>query len=471
MQVRRIPGRLLTLLILFLASNFYLQRIFAQDICKSLAAELHDLEVEKQQAEDELHQHTCTGTAKPGCIKQIRDLGNEISAVQKRLEKECPPGHGVFDPPFYLITILYASPGNQSEVNYGNGSTTGSRSELKPTVQFGVQLQYSTPGAELDVGYQYGNIDGHFFETKKETSKTLTLTSQLDRIDHSKDMFYLWMNPEVTIDRPSVGAPATVTLQVKPGQPMRIVNLTAEELQDPSKIPANKKPLVAGLQPADLNKILSADPFVSGVPLDADRYIKVDTLQLDGPDQPGDPISGNGLKVSNETESGSIEGSTHKVTATLLVGFDFLGTGSKIGGGFEWDYENTTEKIQEGHAQEIEVILRSSTVNYHDVVDVYMDTMFNSFAYVSTVASPTARRAPDLSGTVKDRNGRPAFNSLVTVTAPDGTRRRVFTNARGIYRVFGLGKRSGKANVSVGAQKQQVTLNAQNSAVLDFETH
>jgi hypothetical protein len=200
--------------------------------------------------------------------------------------------------------------------------------------------------------------------------------------------------------------------------------------------------------------------------LDANRFVKVDTLQLDGPDKAGDPISGNGLQVSNESASGSIEGTTQKVTVTMMTGFEFLGTGAKIGGGWEWDYENTTESST-GQTQEIELVLRTSAVLYHDNIDVYMDSMFNSFAYVSKVANPLAKREPDLSGTVKDRNGVPVFNALVEVTAPDGTKRRVFSNSRGVYRVFDLAN-SGEATVRVGSQQHTVIMNAVGPHVLDF---
>jgi hypothetical protein len=137
----------------------------------------------------------------------------------------------------------------------------------------------------------------------------------------------------------------------------------------------------------DFQNILRLNPLIFQSALDPARFRKVDTLQIDGPDFPTDPIPFQGKKVNNEATTGDIVGWSTEIDVSFLVGTDFsffglLEAGIKVGGTFQWTYENTAEHTT-GQNQEMEVILRTSTVGHHEVVDVYEDTAFGSFTFVS----------------------------------------------------------------------------------------
>jgi hypothetical protein len=447
----------------------------AQDPCAGFKKVIENLQDQAQLARDALDGDTCAGAARILCTKRIQAIGEQIQAETKSL-RECENpqpsmAQGSFQPRYYLLTILYAPPGNQSEAIYASGSSVGSRSEVTTTNQGGFQLQATSSFVEVDFGFQIGSKDGHSLETKKETTHTLSLQSQIDQITHHKDMFYIWTNPELDFQQTAKNA-ATISLKARENQSITIVNLTAEELQDPTKIPAAKQQALMALKPEDYPAILAFDPYVTGAPINPSRFVKISTLQVDGPDQPGDPISGQGIKLSTEAIAGTISSQLDKINLTVLVGGEvsFIWRGGfKVGGSYEWDYENTTEQTT-GSTQEIEVTLRSTTVGYHDVVDVYYDTVFQSFSYVSRIGHALRAETAVLSGVIRDQTRKPAMNERVIVTLADGTKRIVITNARGIYRVFDVENATASAAMlEYGGQRHRITLEAGKPTVLNLQ--
>ena len=192
--------------------------------------------------------------------------------------------------------------------------------------------------------------------------------------------------------------------------------------------------------------------------LDQDaRFVMMDQIQLDGPDNPGDPLPGFGYEVSDEAVKGQITGFVESTSTEILVGFKspIFDSGFKAGLVLDWDYENTTE-MQSGTVQKAELTLRTTTLGYHDVINVYEDTLFGTFAFVSVGHFPPGTEV--VSGTVTDAQDHPVSNQRVLVRMPDGITRTVFTNSRGIYRVFG--GRVGTARVQIGGQERTVPIEA-----------
>jgi hypothetical protein len=216
---------------------------------------------------------------------------------------------------------------------------------------------------------------------------------------------------------------------------------------------AFKKQALAALKPSDYAQILALDPFANGgTAFASNRYAKIDSLQLDGPFEAGAPLNPQGLEVSNEQVAGKVSGFVSQVNVSIMVGtsFSFFGlleAGLKVGGTFEWDYESTTT-TKSGQKQSASVTLQTNTVGYNDVIDVYYDSVFKSFAFAST-ASGTASNAAALSGTVM-KQGKPLSKQIVTVTLANGQKRRVVTNAKGEYRVFAVP--AGKHQVAVAGK-------------------
>ena len=224
---------------------------------------------------------------------------------------------------------------------------------------------------------------------------------------------------------------------------MTIVPLTVAELNGSAQIPTDKKSLLAALNANDFKTILAMDPFSatqSSSP-NSSRWVFKQTLQVDGPDNPGDAIPGQGVAISGESSTTASNGWAFQVagTATVDTGLNLLDIAkatASAGITFEWDYEKSVADAN-GIKQEVEVTLKTSTVGHHEAIDVYEDTAFKTLGFVSR-SGPLQASAAALQGVVSDQSGKPIMNQPVTVTLSDGTKRTVFTNKDGIYRVFAL---------------------------------
>jgi hypothetical protein len=403
----------------------------------------------------------------------------------------CPPNSGGVDSPFpkplgptfphyYLVTILYVPPGNDSEVKYGAGSTTGTKSEMTSSFKAGTKIEFETrfgAGVSGSASTEFGLKGGHTFEVKKEVTSTLNLKSSSDFMNHAKDTFYLWMNPQVDVTQTAVDS-FSLSWHTRDGdQQMLVVPVNVEELLGRAPIPDFKRVQLAPLTERDRQSILAMDPFVPALNfplnappahLDPKRFVRIDEKQLDGPDNPGDPAVGTGEEVSDESATGMISGVVSSASTEVLFGggFDLGPFENKLQAGFvfDYDYENTTEETQ-GTTQKFEVDLRSTTVGFHEVVDIFEDTASKSFAFVSVGRFPPGSEI--VRGTVTDASGRPLASQRVIVHLPDGAQRTVFTDGRGVYRVFSAVL--GTAQVRVGSEVQ--TFNVQPGTTKQVNLH
>jgi hypothetical protein len=317
-------------------------------------------------------------------------------------ESPFPKPLGPIYPHYYLITILYPPPGTDSEVKYGAGSTTGSRCESTSSFKTGFKVSVETTFVNASSSWEGGSKDGTSLEVKKETTNTQNMKNIADSIDHGKDTFLLWMNPQADVTQTGDKS-FSLSWHTSDGKPIAPVPVTVEELQGRAPLPEWKQKLLASLTANDRQKILSMDFFFVSPPAPA--------------------------------------GNRPLPPAPRFV--------------LDWDHENTTE-MQSGTIQKSEVNLRTTTIGYHDVINVYVDTLFGSFAFVSVGRFPPGTEV--LSGTVTDPQGHPVSNQRVLVRMPDGITRTVFTNARGIYRVFG--GPVGVARVQIAGQERTVPIEA-----------
>lgn len=89
-QVIRRAGSCALLLVL-LSSGGFTRRTAAQPICDSLQAQLQELLGERKEAQNEMKDSSCAGTAKAGCVKRIRDLDTQIAKLTKQIkDNSCP---------------------------------------------------------------------------------------------------------------------------------------------------------------------------------------------------------------------------------------------------------------------------------------------------------------------------------------------------------------------------------------------
>lgn len=383
---------------------------------------------------------------------------------------------GTAYPAYSVLTLLYAAPGNMSEVDYGAQSTVGSETDVQNLYKAGVQITASGTiagtGVMGSVGFAGGPVNGTSWEVSKTTSSTMSQTSQADALAHGTDTLYVWTNPELDLLQVGNG-PVQTTLRGRGGASPSIIPINVNELSDQTLLPSWKQQLLTALTAADYKSMLGLDPLITGPVVlsapqspDPARYDYVTSLQLDGPDQPGDPITGSGISVTHESTSGSTSGYNTATTAsiTFQTGFNFFGllaAGVQAGLTFEWDYQKTTQSKM-GTSQTASVMLKTSTVGYHQVVFVYYDTLFNSFAF--TYQGPMTE-TPAISGVAVTASGAPAANQPVVVSFADGTSRTVITNARGIYRIFDAPP--GEATVTTQLHSERTAIVANKTVKVD----
>ncbi len=115
--------------------------------------------------------------------------------------------------------------------------------------------------------------------------------------------------------------------------------------------------------------------------------------------------------MTNEQTSGSTLGINTAVTASISVGsggdIGFFGGSVQLTDSFEWDYQKT-QQAKVGTAETATVTLTTSTVGYHDTVDVYFDTLFNSFAFIHPPISLVVNGQFSVTSSDVDGASRPA---------------------------------------------------------------
>ena len=168
----------------------------AQQTCTSLQQEIIGLETSIRRLQTELS--NAATSAKAGLAAQITADNAKVAAAQAALSN-CSNllQKGSIYPTYIVITLLYAPPGIGSEASYGSGSTTGNTVDISNTFKPG--LSFSTSGGffgnDIDgsLSVSGGPKTGTSWDVQKETISTLSLKSQIDNIDHSRDVFYVWL--------------------------------------------------------------------------------------------------------------------------------------------------------------------------------------------------------------------------------------------------------------------------------------
>ena len=344
-------------------------------------------------------------------------------------------------PAYYLVTILYAPPGTKSKASYFAGSSAGTTTNTADLFGLGTKVGI-TGTAIATADYQFTTQTAQSIQVTKTAKTELDTTSVTDSIRHGQDMFYLRINPVINYSQQqSPGMPVNISFGTAGGATMKVVQFTADELSHKETIPTDRLPDLANFTDADFAQILSADPWLSpGYQPDPKRFIQVTSLQLEGPDHPGDSIPGQGTSVDDS----QVACTTNTISQTIgadfgvAVGPDLFGIGDKATMVHSVSWKNTNSAGNcNGASQTATVDLSTTTVDYHDVIDIYEDTVYHSFAYVSeTQGFGLKVSSASVSGVVRNAAGKPVANQLIIVKFANGGTRRLFSNAQGNYRIF-----------------------------------
>lgn len=369
-----------------------------------------------------------------------------------------PPRTGTVRPAYYVLAVLYSPPGNKSKVTYADGSSAGTTTSTSN--MFGAGITAGVTGNVIaTASYQVSQQSSDSFQVKKTTSDVIDLTSVTDPLRHGEDRFYLWMNPLLSVTQAGNG-PVLISVQTVNGQPMDIVDVTADELTGVVALPAQKQQKLSGLTKADFSQIVALDPPAVSGGMDPSRYAFVQTLQLEGPDQAGGDLPGHEVDVSDDTfgTKANSTTTTYKVSIGVSAGFCFLAASEKAEAIDTLTWANTSSAgTTYGSNQTAKVDLSTTTVGFYDNIDVYEDLVYHTFAFVSqTQGRGFAGTPPSMTGTVMSPSGQPVPDQIVTVTLANGRTQRVFTNARGTYRVFGAP--AGATTLAIGGVVSRATV-------------
>ena len=351
---------------------------------------------------------------------------------------------GSISPDFYLVSVLYAPPGNRSSVQYLQGSSLGTTTSAGSL--FGAGIKAGITGVVIaDVGAQVSTSSSQSFQVSSLGSYGFGTTSTADTIRPNQDVFLVWTNPQLQWSQvQSPGMPVNITLATGTGG-MVILPFTADELNNPSTYPGSGFPAGVHLTSNDDQNLLSADPFQQSsfqLPVDGNaRFVPLPTsMELIGPAASGDNFFSEIYNITDSSQACTNDSTTETLSADFgsSVGPDFFGIGEKAQVVESITYSNTNSIGNcSGNSQTAAVTLSTSTVGLYDVVNVFEDTVYRSFAFQSATAGAGIPAAnANITGTVKNQAGRAMPGVPITVTFANGHKRLLSSDASGTYRVF-----------------------------------
>jgi hypothetical protein len=371
-------------------------------------------------------------------------------------------GSKSFQPSYLILSILYAPPGAASNVGFTNSTTEGATIGLSSSFGTGLSTKVSASGGFIGqgtVGASFGvsqtQSNSTTFQVTSTSSSGAQLSSTSDAIDHTQDRFFLWLNPLITVQQTGPKT-ATYTIGTVNGAQMDVIDIDLAEVKNTSLIPAYKiapqvihgvtVPGLGSLKPSDFTSIASMDTVTSITepPFDAKRYVYVSTHPLEGPDQKGEDALKIPFSLSDGTSTSHVQTDSTNISTSVSVGAKV-----EIPGIFTvsvddtasmtWNYANSSGATA-GTAQQAAGTLGTAQAGCLEYVDVYSDTFFHTFAFVTEdpVCAPIkgAPTVPILKGLLHNAQGALAPHAMVTVTFPNGLVRRVFTDSKGEYEVY-----------------------------------
>jgi len=300
------------------------------------------------------------------------------------------------------------------------------------SLTFGGGFLGSGNSVTFSSGTSYG--DSSSFSTSYQATVGEQLKSVSQGINHTQDQMYLLVDPSVTVNQtgaasgayflgPSLDATGNFG---SGGTPPDIINQNIAGLETPSSISLNyllpQVPLpgttlpglavicanslppsqctqqnACGCTSADFAQIVSTDELANvtdqSTPpssIDSARYVYVDYLPLEGPQQQGTgPVSTtytvSDSSMSSETTS---NGTSYSVGYSHDFGFTGLFTLS-IKDSKTFTFAQTqTAGTSNGLAHTATVTLGTSDVGCFEYVDVYEDTTYHTFAYALSQPAP-----------------------------------------------------------------------------------
>lgn len=336
-------------------------------------------------------------------------------------------------PKYKILSILYDAPGNRSSDGYTNSVNNTVSTSISQT--FSSATATSVGGTFAGIGYNVTfsgskstqNSAGYQFSTSNGSGASLVSVG--NSVDHTQDQFLIWLNPLVVVT-PTGTSSATYSMSTPIGsngqpEPMDIVNINVEDLQNPGLIPlgvlqpqtrnnvsglpglanicANPVPSCTsapcGCVESDFSAILASDPLISislqntqPSQVDPNRYSFVNSQTLEGPQCNGcDPLTFSFTESDSQSSSQTLtQSSSYTVGYTRTSGFSLFGAGLTLSrsNSFTWGNSMSTGSAN-GTSHNASVTLGSASVGCDETINIYEDTVYHTFAMAPAVVSPS----------------------------------------------------------------------------------
>ena len=409
-----------------------------------------------------------------------------------------PPKYGTrsYAPAYFVLSLLYAPPGAASNVGFSQSNSEGTTTGISSSFGTGMTFSVNATGglfAQTTLGATFSETGSEQhasnFQTTATSAQGAQVSAKSDAVDHSQDRFFLWLNPLVTVTQTGSQS-ATYAMGTLNGDPMDIIDVSLEEVTNPSLIPAAKLgpqiihgvslPGLGKLQPSDFAAIASMDTVtsVTDVPADTKRYVYIESLPLEGPDsEESDPVKYT-TSVSDGTVTSNTTTDTRNITASLVMGdkIDIPGVFTvnlTITSSLIWQYA-TSSGTTSGTNIQANLTLGTSKVGCLEYVDVYSDVIFHTMVYTTPqptcapISGGSVAPPPALSGTLQDSAGRPIPHEVVVVALSDGLVRRIYTDSKGRYILYSAP--AGAVKISAAGLTSQATIETGKPTVAVLKT-
>lgn len=243
-------------------------------------------------------------------------------------------------------------------------------------------------GGSVDFSFSKTKTDSSSVESKKSESYEIKVNGPAaDGINHDHDLFYLWLNPILSV---AIGRKNNLNWELSTDGPtMDILYVYVAWLKKPSSMPSDVKHRLdaAGLTQSDYASILSSNPFASGAgAIDPKRYWPLtQSFPYETPVNAADPVPTTTYTFQNSTTRTSTQTQEvqYGVSISLSEGIKTPFTESlKVTGSFQWTNTNS-QSIQNQSSQSASVTIGGPAFGYTGPNELlaYWDSVYNSFMF------------------------------------------------------------------------------------------
>ena len=360
-------------------------------------------------------------------------------------EPPVPPETGLVTLDYIVVSVIYAPPGNPSaegNVSYKSesklGTTISFTSTFKNTAT--VTASGSVAGGELSTASSSARKDSVTVSMSRGGTTNVSGPNSIGGINHNYDQIWIWPHAKIAFTisadgnsvgwSPDMGGVSLTYVTV--GQLNGSFPMSAETKRflDSIGVPQSKyASLIA-------NSAFATNPDRATLP--PPRYMYWGNAPYKGPETVQDKTNNYEKEFATEDIATKAADFETENKASFFIGADnvsFLGlfkATMKFTDEFNVTLHNTTE-LTRSNNQKASVKIAGPGFGYSgpEWVDVYFDTVFNSWAFIMRADSTV----PPMKGVLRSVSGKPLAGRKVTLRY-DGGITNALTDSEGRFRIF-----------------------------------